>query len=73
VVGKTATLELTPRQAEMLALARQLGTLQLALRSLADSDPSKRPEAATDEGKGRPTSDRVNMIRFGVSTSTLPR
>ena len=37
VVGKTATLELTPDQAETLALARQQGTLSLALRSLVDS------------------------------------
>ncbi|MBN8994436.1 MAG: Flp pilus assembly protein CpaB, partial [Rhizobiales bacterium] len=38
VVGKTATLELAPRQAETLALSRQLGTLSLALRSLADAN-----------------------------------
>ena len=38
VVGKTATLELTPRQAETLALSRQLGTLSLALRSLIDAN-----------------------------------
>src|SRR5690606_3672035 len=31
VVGKTATIELTPRQAEVLAQARQAGTLSLAL------------------------------------------
>jgi pilus assembly protein CpaB len=37
VVGKTATLELTSRLAEKLALAHQLGTLSLALRSLVDS------------------------------------
>ena len=37
VVGKTATLELAPRQAETLALARQTGTLSLALRSLLDA------------------------------------
>jgi pilus assembly protein CpaB len=72
VVGKTATLELAPRQAEMLALARQLGTLQLALRSLADADPSKHAAAPEDDGRDRP-SGRVNMIRFGVTTSTLPR
>ena len=36
VVGKTATLELTPQQAETLARAQQMGTLSLALRSLAD-------------------------------------
>jgi pilus assembly protein CpaB len=36
VVGKTATLELRPDQTETLARARQLGTLTLALRSIAD-------------------------------------
>src|SRR5438552_9403965 len=36
VVGKTVTLELKPEQAETLARARQSGTLQLALRSIAD-------------------------------------
>src|ERR1700732_158846 len=35
VVGKTATLELKPSQAEALARARQTGILSLALRSLA--------------------------------------
>ena len=39
VVGKTATLELKPRQAEALAQARQSGTLSLALRSLVDARP----------------------------------
>src|SRR5262245_47465994 len=43
VIGKTATLELSPRQAETLALSRQLGTLSLALRSLADAGDSTLP------------------------------
>lgn len=37
VVGKTATLELKPAQAEILVRARQSGTLSLALRSLVDA------------------------------------
>src|SRR6185436_7641769 len=37
VVGKTATLEMSPRQAETLAQSRQLGSLSLALRSLLDA------------------------------------
>ncbi len=37
VVGKTATLELTPSQTETLALSQQLGTLSLALRSITDA------------------------------------
>jgi len=36
VVGKTATLELKPDQAELLTAARQSGSLTLALRSIAD-------------------------------------
>src|SRR5204863_2104937 len=38
VVGKTATMELAPRQTEVLAVSRQLGTLSLALRSLVDAN-----------------------------------
>jgi pilus assembly protein CpaB len=38
VVAKTATLEVTPKQAEKIALATELGTLSLSLRSLAKTD-----------------------------------
>lgn len=38
VVGKTATLEVTPAEAEALASAQASGTLSLALRSIADLD-----------------------------------
>jgi pilus assembly protein CpaB len=47
VVGKTATLELTPDEAETLEQARQQGTLSLALRSLVDSESST-PEGEED-------------------------
>ena len=50
VVGKTATLELSPRQAETLALAQQLGSLSLALRSITDAqrdDAESRRQRAT--------------------------
>jgi len=65
VVGKTATLELAPRQAEVLALAHQLGTLQLALRSSADN--------GKPEEREQRVSSTINMVRFGVSTSALPK
>jgi pilus assembly protein CpaB len=66
VVGKTATLELKPEQAEALARARQTGTLALALRSIVDANaPSTRIE------QDRQT---INVVRFGVPTSaTLQR
>jgi pilus assembly protein CpaB len=66
IVGKTATVELTPPQAEMLALARQQGTVSLALRSLVDSDSSS-PEGG-DENKDRGSA--INTVRFGVSNTT---
>ena len=62
VVGKTATLELSPRQAENLALARQTGTLSLALRSLLDA--SKPEEERDDRGRAE-----INTIRYGVSAN----
>lgn len=65
VVGKTATLELTPSQTETLAVSRQRGTLSLALRSLADSLPNavRDPE----EEKVR-RSNSVNIVRYGVTS-----
>jgi pilus assembly protein CpaB len=50
VVGKTATLELKPGQAEALAKARQSGTISLALRSMVDASAPEAPrvEGSTD-------------------------
>jgi len=45
VVGKTATLELKPGQAEALAQARQSGTISLALRSLVDANAHDAPRS----------------------------
>lgn len=39
-IPKTATLEVTPKQAEILMVAAQLGRLSLSLRSLSDQDMS---------------------------------
>jgi pilus assembly protein CpaB len=51
VVGKTATLELKPRQAELLARSRQTGTISLALRSLVDANaPAPRSNEGASEG-----------------------
>jgi len=66
VLGKTATLELKPEQAETLARARQMGTLSLALRSLADANA---PVASNDDGKR----ESINVVRYGVSTKTTAR
>jgi len=64
LVGKTVTLELKPDQISVLASARQAGTLSLALRSIADVKMVENvPENTT-------TSRGVNIIRFGVPSST---
>jgi pilus assembly protein CpaB len=59
VVGKTATLEIAPRQAETLTQARQTGTLSLALRSLLDASK------VSEDDNDRKTD--INTVRFGVS------
>ena len=63
VVGKTATLELSPNQAETLVLSQQVGTLSLALRSVTDASKSEVP----DDGKSN-KKNTVNIVRYGVST-----
>lgn len=68
VVGKTATLELTPGQVEVVTLARQTGTLSLALRSITDAGKTT-TKTENDKAKG----DAVNVVRFGVSTVVTPR
>lgn len=69
VVGKTATLELSPSQAETLVLSQQVGSLSLALRSVTDA--SKTNEPIADESSGK--KNTVNVIRFGVSTQSTPK
>jgi pilus assembly protein CpaB len=49
VLGKTATLEVTPGDAEMLARVRQEGSLSLSLRSIADGRPDKVVETADNK------------------------
>lgn len=68
VVGKTATLELSPGQAETLALGQQMGSLSLALRSIADASGDS---AKSDDNSNARTS--VNVVRFGISTTATPR
>jgi pilus assembly protein CpaB len=67
VVGKTATLELSPSQSEQLAVSRQLGTLTLALRSLIDAKGG-------DIDNGDPRDRRgAGIQRFGVTAIIRPK
>jgi pilus assembly protein CpaB len=69
VVGKTATLELSPSQAETLVLSQQIGTLSLSLRSITDASHDDAPTDTENSSKR----NSVNVIRFGVSTTTTPK
>lgn len=53
VLGKTATLELSPSSVEILAKSRMSGTLSLALRSIADA--KKTGVVASNDGDKRIT------------------
>jgi pilus assembly protein CpaB len=67
LVGRTTTLELKPEQAETLARARQMGTLSLALRSIADVNTV---EVDEDGGMRSRRGESVNVIRYGVVSPT---
>ena len=62
-VGKVATLELSPAQAELLHRARASGTLYLTLRSLGDSDGRGTSRAAEI---GPSTGMPSTVVRYGI-------
>jgi len=68
VTGKTATLELAPRQVETLALAQSMGEISLSLRSLADSIPGQN-ESTANIGSDR--SGSVKILKYGVPSRTF--
>ena len=49
LVAHTATLEVTPKQSEMIAVAAEIGKLSLTLRSLASNQSEKSPTDALTE------------------------
>lgn len=61
--ANTATLELTPKQAELLALGGSMGEISLALRSVADLSGENGPSNA-DLNKQRGTA--VRILRYGA-------
>lgn len=70
-VGKTATLELDPKQAEAIAGAQASGALSLALRSTADNKeaPAFASRKTSDSADRKPTSrgGTVQIVRAGKS------
>lgn len=66
LVGKTATLEMKPEQAETLGRARQSGTIQLALRSITDVN---RVDSGTQDQSPR-RDQSVSVVRYGVANQS---
>jgi pilus assembly protein CpaB len=59
-----ATLELDPQQGETVVNASQVGTLSLALRSIADF-------ASVSNDGGTQNNQNIRLIRFGTDTTVL--
>ena len=65
VTGETATLELDPRQTEVITLAQRVGQLSLTLRSMLDANqPAEPVKAAGDDDKN------LTIIRFGIAAQS---
>ncbi len=64
--GSTATLELSPRQAEMMALANKAGTITLSLRSVADMN--KNGKTTTGAGLSDERGNAIGVLRYGISS-----
>lgn len=72
VVGKNATVELRPRQTEILELADSMGALSLTLRSIAESNGKLGDDGpkASDNFSSGSGSGGIAVIRYG-STSIV--
>jgi pilus assembly protein CpaB len=66
VVGKTATLELGPVQAELVARAVEQGSISLALRPLTDSDAALASNGPVTGSTGE-GGDQISIIRYGIA------
>ncbi|WP_417688031.1 Flp pilus assembly protein CpaB [Roseibium sp.] len=62
---RTATLELSLEQAEIVAQSQQIGTIALALRSAQDSSDDEAEEVRRQGG--------VNFVKYGVSSQATTR
>ena len=64
VVGRTATLELTPSQVELVAVAQSDRPLSLSLRSMADSESTAADDTTRELG-----GSVVKVVRYGTTQS----
>lgn len=69
-IAKTVTLEATPRIAEKVSLAKQMGEIALTLRSLASDDTEAAGESGEQEG--RPLDDLITATWDADVSGVLP-
>jgi pilus assembly protein CpaB len=70
VIGKTATLEMTPSEAELVARAQSQGSLSLSLRPLSEAEAGARQKgepAPVASAMGGDVGNGVEIIRYGIS------
>lgn len=70
-LAKTATLEVTPKQAEILAVVRELGSLSLALRSIVKDDEELTRLAATGAVPEEPDPEKGKTYTWDSEASLL--
>ena len=70
-VGKTVTFEVTPKQAEILAVADTIGRLSLSLRSLAKNEAELRRIVNSGEALEEPTAKRGRTATIDYEASVL--
>jgi pilus assembly protein CpaB len=68
VLGKTATLEVTPAQAAMVESSQMAGQLSLALRPLGENTPLASNDTKTLDQQA--ASQPVNIIRYGIEAKS---
>jgi len=72
LIAKTATLELEPKQAEVLAKVETSGQLTLTLRSIADAGSKKLgddgPSLSPQYAKGGGTGNAIKVYRYGIKS-----
>jgi len=71
IAGSTATLELTAPQTEVLALGKEMGSISLTLRPLADANPNGLAGGAQPE-TGQGIMGAGTVVRYGI-TNAAPR
>lgn len=64
VEGRTATLEVDPRQAEQLVHAQRIGQLSLALRSMADANQPADASPSTSDSS-------LTVVRAGIASQSM--